>query len=84
MNANEIKELVDEVLNFLTPNDIEDMFIGFSKPLSLDGFRLFIRKKIVNQESLNFLNALVIDCKLEMVDNIKEGYWTIKTLTRKA
>ena len=84
MNASEIKELVDEVLNFLTPNDIEDMFIGFSKPLGLDGFKLFIRKKIVNQASLNFLNKLIIDCKLEMVDNLKEGYWTIKTVTRKA
>jgi len=77
MRIEEINGLINEVLKFLSPKEIEDMFIAMSKPFSYDGWRLFIRKRIVDDASLNCLKSIAKDCKLEIDDGAKKGYYVI-------
>ena len=79
MKIEEVNGLINEVFKFIDTKTIEDMFIGISIPFAHDGFRLFIVKRIVDDSAFNCLKSIVRDCKLEMTDKFKEGYYTIYT-----
>lgn len=82
MNLNEVKALLTEVMKcpFKESTSIEDIFIGMSKPYDPEGWKLCIRKSLVDNEALCCLSNIVKDFKLSIDDEkTKKGYYIINS-----
>jgi len=86
MNMDEIGELITEVHGCsLKSEDIEDMFVSIPNPqvynTESEGYRLCIKKTLVNESSRNCLESIVKKRKLKMMES--KGYLIIYTPRKK-
>ncbi len=80
MKIEEINALINEVFKcpLKESTTIEDIFIGLSKPYDPEGWKLCIKKSLVDYKAACCLTDIVNGCKLKMdVDKTKKGYYVI-------
>lgn len=80
MKIEEINALINEVFkcSLKESSSIEDIFISLSKPYDPMGWKLCIKKSLVDCKALCCLNEVVNDCKFKM-NEVKEGYFVISS-----
>jgi len=81
MNLNEIRALLTEVMKcpIKESTTIEDIFISLSKPYDPEGWKLCIKKSLVDYEALSCLKVIAEECKLKIDSKLKEGYFVISS-----
>lgn len=81
MNLDEVKALLTEVMKcpFKDSNSIEDIYFSISKPYDPDGWKLCIKKSLVDDKALSCLKVVVEDCELELNSELKQGYYVIES-----
>ena len=80
MNKKEVDALLIEVFKcpLKESSSIEDIFFSFSSPYNPNGWKLCIKKSLVDYKAACCLTEIVNDCKLKMEeDTIKKGYYVI-------
>jgi len=82
MKIEEVNELIREVFSCsLKSEDIEDIFVSVPNPqvynAESEGYKLCIKKTLINESSRNCLKSIVEKRKLKMMES--KGYLVIYT-----